>query len=220
MTKKLVDFLDGIDNAEEVAAIIEKNLKNEKCKVFIDDGEKNIYIPKSRLDGKIAELRTANDTIEKLEGTIDELKDPANNKTITDLKDRIKGYQNDIKQMRIDNAVQLIAAETKAKDAKDLAKFLDMEKIVLSESGEVSGLKEQMEVLQKDKPYLFEEAQPQPQQNTGWFNGFLGTGDPGRPGASISNSKTFHEGDFGKMLGTQATQQKTEKVIDSEYYFK
>lgn len=221
MPKRISDFLEGIENADIVAAQIEANLKKANCKIFVDDGDKNIYIPKSRLDGKIKELETANTTIDTLEGKINtletKLKDPTNKQTITDLQDKIRGYQEDIKQMRIDNAVQLVAKDSKAKDSKDLVKFLDMEKITITDAGEVSGLKEQVDALVEEKPYLFEDTQPT-HNNQGLFGGYFGPGDPGRPGTSINQSKTFHAGDFGKMLGQQDNPP-TEKTITADYYF-
>ena len=63
MSKDIKDFLQGVDNADAVAKIISDNLKDAKCKLFIDDGEKNIFVPKSRLDAKIGELNTATQTI-------------------------------------------------------------------------------------------------------------------------------------------------------------
>lgn len=43
MSKDIKDFLQGVDNADAVAKIISDNLKDAKCKLFIDDGEK-IYL--------------------------------------------------------------------------------------------------------------------------------------------------------------------------------
>ena len=66
--RDIKDFLQGIDNADDIAKIIADNLKEAKCKIFIDDGDKNIFVPKSRLDAKIVELNTANSTINTLNG--------------------------------------------------------------------------------------------------------------------------------------------------------
>ncbi|MBT9137226.1 MAG: hypothetical protein DDT34_02314 [Firmicutes bacterium] len=40
-------------------------------------------------------------------------------------------------------------------DAEDILKFLDSGKIVVNKQGDVTGLREQMEELQKTKPHLF-----------------------------------------------------------------
>lgn len=47
-------------------------------------------------------------------------------------------------------------------------KFLDMEKVVLKDDGTVEGLTDQLTALQKDKAYLFDNAEPQPQPNKGF----------------------------------------------------
>ena len=71
---KLSELLEGIENAADIETKINAALADKKCKIFIDDGDKNIYVPKSRLDDKIGELREANTTIEKLEAKVTKLK--------------------------------------------------------------------------------------------------------------------------------------------------
>ena len=79
MAKQLKDFLAGLDNATEIENKINDALKEAGCKIFVDDGKENIYVPKSRLDSKISELKSSNDKIKELntqKGTLkDELKD-------------------------------------------------------------------------------------------------------------------------------------------------
>lgn len=65
--RKLREFLAGLDNAAEVELAITKALEEQGCKVLIDDGKDNKYVPKNRLDSKIAELAEANDEIESLQ---------------------------------------------------------------------------------------------------------------------------------------------------------
>ena len=216
---KLSELLEGIENAADIETKINAALADKKCKIFIDDGDKNIYVPKSRLDSKIGELREANNTIEKLEGKISKLKNDykdKDNETIADLEQQITDYKTKLKQITIDNAIKIVATEFKAKDSKDLAKFLDMDKITMNENGEVAGVREQVDELVKNKSYLFEASEtggksPLP---------FMAPGDPGRPaGGQIGQSKTFHEGDFGKML-SQQNKGDSEKPIDSDYFFK
>lgn len=215
---KLSELLEGIENAADIETKINAALADKKCKIFIDDGDKNIYVPKSRLDSKIGELREANTTIEKLEAKVTKLKN--NHKedtTIADLENQIGDYKAKLKQVTIDNAIKLVATESKAKDSKDLAKFLDMDKITMNENGEVAGIKEQVDELIKNKSYLFEASEPE--QSKSPFP-FMAPGDPGRPvGGQIGQSKTFHEGDFGKML-SQQNKGDSEKPIDSDYFFK
>ena len=214
MAKSLKDLLKGIDNAEEVERIIKQNLRDESCKIFIDDGEENIYVPKSRLDSKIAELRAANDTINSLTDQIDSFNgNPKDADTIKNLKAEVKNYQAQLKQVQLDNAIANMAKDVNAKDVKDVKAFLDMSQISLDTNGNVLGLKEQVDALVENKPYLFNEQQSQQQV-------FGGTGAPGKPSNEyLFGSKTMHEGDFGKMLA-QSNNVKESNQVDSDYFFK
>lgn len=214
MAKSLKDLLKGINNAEEVERIIKQNLRDESCKLFIDDGEENIYVPKSRLDSKIAELRAANDTINSLTDQIDSFNgNPKDADTIKNLKAEVKNYQAQLKQVQLDNAIANMAKDVNAKDVKDVKAFLDMSQISLDTNGNVLGLKEQVDALVESKPYLFNEQQSQQQV-------FGGTGAPGKPSNEyLFGSKTMHEGDFGKMLA-QSNNIKESNQVDSDYFFK
>lgn len=214
MAKSLKDLLKGIDNAEEVERIIKQNLRDESCKLFIDDGEENIYVPKSRLDSKIAELRAANETINNLTDQIDSFNgNPKDVDTIKNLKAEVKNYQAQLKQVQLDNAIANMAKDVNAKDVKDVKAFLDMSQISLDTNGNVLGLKEQVDALVESKPYLFNEQQSQQQV-------FGGTGAPGKPSNEyLFGSKTMHEGDFGKMLA-QSNNVKESNQVDSDYFFK
>ena len=45
MAKQLKDFLAGLDNATEIENKINDALKEAGCKIFVDDGKENIYVP-------------------------------------------------------------------------------------------------------------------------------------------------------------------------------
>lgn len=216
--KQLRDFLAGVDNAAEIELKVREALEAEGCKIFIDDGKDNIYVPKSRLDNKIAELATANDTIQSLQDKV-KGKDAADEK-IKALEGDIEKYKTDAKNMQLKNAINLQALEAKAKDADDLMKFLDVDKITIGTDGKVIGLKEQIEALQKSKSYLFEESEPDDDSSRGQdLRSFFGTGSPGKPSnLNAFGSKTTHEGDFGKLLGQKVTEEAEQ--IDSNYFFK
>ena len=215
MAKQLKDFLKGVDNASEVLKAIENNLSEANCKLFVDDGKDNIYIPKSRLDDKIAELRTATDTIVNLQNSLKDAEGSA--EKIKDLKTQIAEYSKQVKGMQLDSAIALVANEFKAKAAKDLKVFLDMSTVKLNEDGTAIGLKEQVEQLVKDKPYLFDaQSQAQPQNRGGINLGF-----PGKPSSSnLFDTKTMHEGDFGRQLAQASQSQGQGKEINSDYFFK
>ena len=213
--KQIREFLAGLDNAAEVELKIKQALEDAGCKIFIDDGKENKYVPKNRLDAKIAELAEANTEIESLQAKV---KDPTEAaKEVEKLKAKIASMEAEAKNKQLKDAIQAEATQAKARDVDDLMKFLDMDKVQLDEAGNVTGLKEQIVQLQKDKAYLFEVVEPQgaPQG----MPSFFGTGSPGKPSnLNAFGSKTTHEGDFGKLLGQKVTEERQQ--IDSDYFFK
>ena len=213
--KQIREFLAGLDNAAEVELKIKQALEDAGCKIFIDDGKENRYVPKNRLDAKIAELAEANTEIESLQAKV---KDPSvAEKEVETLKAKIATMEAEAKNKQLKDAIQAQATQAKARDVEDLMKFLNLDKVQLDEAGNVTGLEEQIVQLQKDKAYLFEVVEPQgaPQG----MPSFFGTGSPGKPSnLNAFGSKTTHEGDFGKLLGQKVTEERQQ--IDSDYFFK
>lgn len=209
--RKLREFLAALDNAAEVELAITKALEEQGCKILIDDKD-NRYVPKNRLDAKIAELAEANEEIESLQKQV---KNPTEaEKQVKALEEKIAGMEEAAKKEKLSTAINKELAEAKPKDVNDLMKFLDMEKVVLKDDGTVEGLTDQLAALQKDKAYLFDNVEPQPQPN----KGFLNLGSPGKPSnLNAFGSKTTHEGDFGTLLGKQCNEQAQQ--VDSNYFF-
>lgn len=209
--RKLREFLAALDNAAEVELAITKALEEQGCKILIDDKD-NRYVPKNRLDAKIAELAEANEEIESLQKQV---KDPTEaEKQVKALEEKIAGMEEAAKKEKLSTAINKELAEAKPKDVNDLMKFLDMEKVVLKDDGTIEGLTDQLTALQKDKAYLFDNVEPQPQPN----KGFLNLGSPGKPSnLNAFGSKTTHEGDFGTLLGKQCSEQAQQ--VDSNYFF-
>ena len=209
--RKLREFLAGLDNAAEVELAITKALDEQGCKILIDDKD-NRYVPKNRLDAKIAELAEANEEIESLQKQV---KNPTEaEKQVKALEEKIAGMEANAKKEKLTTAINKELAQAKPRDVNDLMKFLDMEKVVLKDDGTVEGLTDQLTALQKDKAYLFDNVETQTQPN----KGFLNLGSPGKPSnLNAFGSKTTHEGDFGSLLGKQCNEQAQQ--IDSNYFF-
>lgn len=210
--RKLREFLAGLDNAAEVELTITKALEEQGCRVLIDDGKDNRYVPKNRLDTKIAELADANEEIDSLQKQV---KDTTGaDEQVKALQEKIAGMEAKAKKDKLTTAINKALADAKPKDVNDLMKFLDMEKVVLKDDGTVEGLTDQLTALQKDKAYLFDNVESQSQSN----KGFLNLGSPGKPSnLNAFGSKTTHEGDFGSLLGKQCNEQAQQ--IDSNYFF-
>ena len=126
------------------------------------------FIPKSRFD----EVNNAKNTAEALVKTRDEQIETLKNSTgdVDSLKQQIENLQKEnkeaadkhaaeIKQLKIDSAVDTAIINAKGKNAKAIKALLNLENAELDEDGTIKGLAEQMTALQKSDEYLFEAKQ-------------------------------------------------------------
>ena len=154
--KGLADLLKKFKSNE----IDETKFEEEFGKTLATD-----FIPKSKYNElseakKVAEknLENANVTLEELKknaGLSDEYK-----KQIEELKSSNskaqEEYKAQLKQLRIDSAIDSALSSAKARNIKATKALLDSSKILVSDTGEVSGIKEQLDSIVKDNPFLFE----------------------------------------------------------------
>jgi hypothetical protein len=158
---KREDFVKlGID--EELA---------KKCEAASME-ELKAFIPKSRFD----EVNTAKNTAEALVKERDAQLETLKNSTgdVETLKKQIETLQTDnkakddahaaeIRQLKLDNAVNSALSGAKAKNALAVKALLkDLDKAEIGEDGTVKGLAEQIEALQKSDAYLFEAKESKP----------------------------------------------------------
>ena len=68
--------------------------------------------------------------------------------------------------MQLDSAIRL-AIGGSAQDVDIVSGLIKRDALVLGEDGKVSGLKEQVETLMKEKPFLFKQEKPNPYQPHG-----------------------------------------------------
>lgn len=80
----------------------------------------------------------------------------------------------EIKQLKLDHAVDLALTGAKAKNSVAVKALLDSKKFTLGEDNSVSGLKEQLDKIKADNDYLFEADEDVPQIVTGGKGGQLG----------------------------------------------
>lgn len=125
------------------------------------------YVPKDRLDEKIAELKTARETIANRDSQLEKLAKTAgdNEALVAQIADLRK--QNEAEAEK--HKAELLATKTKlaamaalsdAQDADLVYSQLDASKITLDDKGKISGLEAQVKELKKAKPFLFKtEAQ-------------------------------------------------------------
>lgn len=136
----------------------------KKCEAASQEELKG-FIPKARFD----EVNTAKNTAEALlkerDGQLETLKNSTGD--VESLKQQIATLQADnkakddahaaeIKQLKIDSALESAITAAKGKNAKAIKALLNLENAELNDDGTIKGLAEQMEALQKSDDYLFE----------------------------------------------------------------
>jgi hypothetical protein len=153
------------------------------------------YIPKARFDEVNDSKKKLEQDLKDRDGQLETLKNStgdveAMKKQIADLqkanKDAADAHAEEIKQMKIDSAIDsaLTAAKAKNKTAvKALLKNLD--KAEFADDGTIKGLAEQIEALQKSDDYLFEAKDSKKTQVKGATPGESGNED-GNKGVDTS----------------------------------
>lgn len=124
------------------------------------------YIPKARFDEVNNEKKKLELDLRDRDGQLETLKNStgdveAMKKQIEDLqkanKDADDAHAQEIKQMKVDNAIENALTGAKAKNNTAVKALLkDLDKAELADDGTIKGLKEQIEALRKSDSYLFE----------------------------------------------------------------
>lgn len=199
---------------DDITGLINKNAKDLKAKVLIDDGVEDIYIPKSRLDEEIGKKKAIQTTLDTTNTELENIK--KNVKGQDELVKQIEALQNGNKELdgklkaqTLETAIKLKAIELKSKDktGSDVLAFIDRNKVKLNDDGTVTGIDEAIKSIVESKPYLFDV-----DGQSG------GTGNPGQGGkGSTNNSPT--EG-----IGARLAKERSESAVDfsqaKDLYFK
>lgn len=145
----------GLDEetAKKVAEASMEELKNFIPKVRFDEvnaEKKNLETAKNTLEGQLETLKNSTGDIESMRNQIATLQ--AENKT----KD--EAHAAEIKQLKIDAAVDKALSDAKAKNPKAVKALLDLEKAELADDGAVKGLDAMIKTLTEadDSKFLFD----------------------------------------------------------------
>lgn len=215
---ELKDLLAGCTATDPagIEAYVNEQMKNQNIKMFLDDGVKDIYVPKSRLDGVLAQLRTANDTITQQSEEIGKVaqltKDNSEAQTtIANLQKQLGDSQQAMQKLSVTTAVSAAAEKLGfILPAEDLVGFINMEKLKVNSDGTVTGVEEALNNLKQTKPYLVKATDAGSEgkdDGSGSGNAAGGTGDPGKPNNNtVFGGKGYKPGQFGKMMGEQVSQ--------------
>lgn len=155
--------------------------------------ELKTYVPKHRLDEVSEENKTLKGTVKKNEEDLEALKKSSGDaealkkqiETLqADNKSKDDQYQNELKELKLNNAIKLAIAG-KVHDEDLVAGQFDKTKLILGDDGKITGLDEQLKALQESKKFLFKEAEQQQQQKPGFVP--IG-GNPPAPGTPQPNN--------------------------------
>lgn len=145
-------ILDGIDNKEKL--IEEINLEVGKN-----------FVPRSDFNAKNEELKQTTKELEEREKKIEALSTTEADrdsliKTIEQLKadnkETAERFTEEMKELRIANAIEREVASIANSDAIDLIpKLINKETLILNDDGSVLGLKEQIDNLKEQRKSLF-----------------------------------------------------------------
>lgn len=231
---ELKDLLAGCTATDPagIEAYINEQMKSQNIKMFLDDGVKDIFVPKSRLDNVLGQLRTANETITQQAEDIAKVaqltKDNADAQTtITKLQNQLTESQASMQKLSVTTAVAAVAEKLGfILPAEDLVGFIDTQKLKVNADGTVTGVEEALNNLKQTKPYLAKAKDGAGDEggngadggNGGAGGAGGGTGDPGKPNnGSVFGGKGYKAGQFGKMMGEQVA--KSNPAGDKDPFF-
>lgn len=175
------------------------------------------YIPKSRFDDVNEQLKEVRKQVEERDTQIAGLKKfEGTNKELTEkvkeLQDQNKQkaaeFDKQLKENKVKNAVKASLGDS-VHDSALVLGLVDLTKVELDDKDEIkSGLKEQLELLKKDKAFLFKDAPTKPNVK---ITGKTPTDGDNRGGADAPESfaKSLAQ---GNAAGTESAAKKAEDL--------
>lgn len=177
--------------------LVQYGLTEEKAQEFIDKNIDGVFIPKARFDevneenkglkSQIADRDTQLEQLKKSSGDNADLKAQIE-KLQGENKTQKEGYEAQIAQIRLDNAVDSALTAAGAKNNKAVKAMLDMTGVKLDKEGNLTGLKEQLDGVKKSDSYMFNAA-----GSAGFKGTKPGAGGDGNPGGVDTSKMTYSE---------------------------
>ncbi|MGL5973497.1 MAG: phage scaffolding protein [Oscillospiraceae bacterium] len=151
--------------------LLKLGLDDETAKKVSDASTEELkgFIPKARFDEvnndkkklelDVRERDTQLDTLKNSTGDVDGMKKQIETLQ-ADNKTKDEAHASEIKQLKVESAVNAVLSASKAKNAKAVKALLDlnMKKVELGEDGSIKGLDDQIKKLQgaEDSKFLFD----------------------------------------------------------------
>lgn len=178
----------------------EMGLEKEQINKILDENSSDIGKAKDGSDDLKTECDSLKAQLSERDKQLEDLKKSSGDNA--ELKKQIealqqqnaeqqKAHEAELKQLKLDNAIDTALTAAGAKNIKAVKPFIDTSKVKLDNDGKLTGLDEQLKEVQKTEGYLFAEKQ-QKQQT---FKGFQpGASGDVKPGTEVDTSKmTYSE---------------------------
>ena len=151
-----MDFLKTIFGEKALTyAELESALKDSK-EVKLGNLAFGQYVDKGKLDTKITELSTANQTIKDLQDAVKKFDGVDVEKLRGDLTTLQTKYDADTSKIKLESALDLALVGSKAKNIKAVKALLDPG-IIKLDGDKLLGIDDQLTKLKTEASYLFEE---------------------------------------------------------------
>lgn len=151
------------DTTKQSFETVSNKLKELGYDVLINHREKAEFVPTSRLNDVVAQRETFKQQAEQAIVELNKLKDsqgmsPEAQAQINGLIEQNEKLIEQLKETNIQ--VEIMSSANDAINPKDVLPFVDMSKVKLDKEGNViGGVKEELDRLRTEKPYLFGKMQ-------------------------------------------------------------
>lgn len=165
-------------------------------------------VPKNRLDEKIEEVKELKTQISNRDTQLTDLQTKAaGNESLqaeitklqTANKEASEKYESELKQIKVNSAVDLALTNAKARNLKAAKALLDLSEVELDEQGNIKGLEEKIKSLTEDEgtKFMFDSGEVQITGTTPGGTANLGENKPDTSKMSYSELVAFMEANPG-----------------------
>ena len=175
-----LDFLKSVVGEEVYTEEMDKKVAEEIGKRFVSREDFNVVNNEKKAltdtvkerDAQLEKLKTSAGDIEALRTQITELQQTN--------KSQAETHAKELKNLRIDNAVETALLAAKAKNVKAVKALLDLDEADIDDAGEVKGLADQIKKLTEaeETKFLFDEEKSSGVKVKGLSPAEKGTNDP------------------------------------------
>lgn len=198
MTAHADAFGEGDTTKDSFASISDK-LKGLGYDVLINQRDKAEFVPASRLSEVVGQRETFKAQAEQAIIELNKLKSQSGiseeaQKQINGLITQNENLLNQLQEANVQLEIMSSAAD--AINPKDIIPFIDMTKIKKDKDGNVvSGIKEEVDRVRAEKPYLFNQHTDDNSGSKGGFDGSCGSG--GGAGQKTDMNAAIRRAAFG-----------------------